>query len=102
MRVIEVVVLKEVENDLNEGKEFYAKNGTIIGDYFWDCLISDIESLVIYAGIHERIYGLYRMLSKRFPYSIYYEIADNIAYVIAVLPMRRNPLWLTDKLTSRL
>lgn len=101
MKVNEVVVLKEVGNDLNEGREFYAQNGTSIGDYFWDSLISDIESLVIYAGVHERIHGLYRMFSKRFPYSIYYEIADNIAYVIAVLPMRRNPTWVIDKLKNR-
>ncbi|MBT4525006.1 MAG: type II toxin-antitoxin system RelE/ParE family toxin [Deltaproteobacteria bacterium] len=101
MRVNEIVVLKEVANDLNAGREFYALNGTSVGDYFWDSMISDIESLVVYAGVHERIRGLYRMPAKRFPYSIYYEIADDIAYVIAVLPMRRNPIWVTSKLKNR-
>ena len=101
MRVNEIVVLKEVANDLNAGRDFYALNGASVGDYFWDSMISDIESLVIYAGVHERIRGLYRMLAKRFPYSIYYEIADDIAYVIAVLPMRRNPIWVTSKLKNR-
>ena len=33
------------------------------------------------------------MLAKRFPYAIYYEIKDEIAYVVAVLPMRRDPLY---------
>ena len=37
-----------------------------IGEYFWDSLFADIESLVIYAGVHVREHGLCRMLSKRF------------------------------------
>lgn len=63
--------------------------------------IKDIESLIIYAGIHNKSFGLYRMFSKRFPYAIYYEIKDDIAQVIAVLPMRRDPKWIKRKLTER-
>lgn len=101
MKVKDVVVMKEVADDLNDGKAFYEQRESGIGEYFWDSLLADIESLFIYAGVHVRVHGLYRMLSKRFPYAIYYEIADEIAYVIAVLPMRRNPSWLTKKLRER-
>ena len=31
------------------------------------------------------------MFAKRFPYAVYYEIENEIAYVVAVLPMRRDP-----------
>jgi hypothetical protein len=41
------------------------------------------------------------MLAKRFPYAIYYEIVDDIAYVVAVLPMRRNPAWIKKKMKAR-
>jgi len=68
-----------------------------VGDYFWDCLITDIESLILYAGIHSKKFGLFQMLSKRFPYTIYYELVNNIAYVVAVMPMRRNPSWIMKK-----
>jgi len=52
---------------------------------FFDALLTDIESLHFYAGIHLQEYGYYKMLSKRFPYAIYYEILDDVARVIAVL-----------------
>ncbi len=101
MRVKDVVLLKEVADDLNDGKAFYDRREPGVGDYFWDSLFADIESLVIHAGIHNRKYGIYRMLAKRFPYAIYYEVVDEIAYVVAVLPMRHNPAWIKKKLGGR-
>lgn len=101
MKVRDVVVLREVANDLNEGKTFYDQSEPGVGDYFWDSLCADIESLIIYGGIHSRQYGLHRMLARRFPYAIYYEISDDVAYVMAVLPMRRDPLWIEGKLKDR-
>jgi hypothetical protein len=41
------------------------------------------------------------MLAKRFPYAIYYEVADEAAYVVAVLPMRRSPNWIEKRLKGR-
>ncbi len=101
MKIKEVVVLETVSDDLNSGKIFYDRQEAGVGDYFWDSLISDIESLIIYAGVHNKKYGLYRMLAKRFPYAVYYEILKNIAYVIAVLPMRRDPGWIKNTLQER-
>lgn len=101
MRIEDVVLLKEVANDLNDGKAFYDYREAGVGDYFYDSLVADIESLIIYAGIHNKRYGLHRMLAKRFPYAIYYEIENEIAYVVAVLPMRRDPAWIKRKLKKR-
>ncbi len=97
MKVREVVILSEVADDLNDGKAFYEQRESGVGDYFWDSLFADIESLIIYAGIHCRAHGLYRMLARRFPYAIYYEIVDEVAYVVAVLPMRRSPARIQKK-----
>jgi hypothetical protein len=41
------------------------------------------------------------MLARRFPYAIYCEIADDVAYIVAVLPMRRNPAWIKGQLEDR-
>lgn len=101
MKIKDVILIKEVANDLKDGKSFYDQREAGVGDYFWDSLIADIESLVIYAGIHNKRYGLHRMLAKRFPYALYYEIKGEIAYVVAVLPMRRDPLWIKRKLKER-
>jgi len=101
MIVKDVFVLKEAVDDLNEGRSFYDLQESGVGDYFWDCLIADIESLIIYAGIHREKFGLYRMFAKRFPYAIYYEIVEDIAYVVAILPMRRDPSWIARKIKKR-
>ncbi|QTA83696.1 Toxin-antitoxin system, toxin component RelE/ParE-like domain-containing protein [Desulfonema limicola] len=101
MRIKDVFVLKEAITDLHEGKKFYNNNEMGVGDYFWDSLLSDIESLVVYAGIHRKVEGFYQMFSKRFPYAIYYEIKNEIAYVVAVLPMRRDPIWNRKKIMER-
>jgi hypothetical protein len=101
MKVKNVFVLKEAVDDLNEGRAFYDLQEQGVGNYFWDCLVADIESLVIYASIHGKKLDLYKMFSRRFPYAIYYDILDDIAYVVAVLPMRRNPAWILKKLKKR-
>jgi len=41
------------------------------------------------------------MLSKRFPYAIYYEILDDIARVIAVLDQRRDPMYVYGQIDER-
>ncbi len=101
MIVKDVIILKEVSNDLNDGKAFYDQREPGVGDYFWDSLLADIESLLLYAGIHRKEHGFYRMLAKRFPYAIYYYIMDDVAYIVAVLPMRRNPAWIKRKIKDR-
>lgn len=51
--------------------------------------------------MHVKKFGLYKMLASRFPYAIYYDVSDKIAYVVAVLPMRRDPLWIESKIMDR-
>ncbi len=101
MKIKDVIVLNEVKHDLDEGRDFYDKKENGIGNYFWDSLIADIDSLLIYAGIHSKRFGLYRMQAKRFPYAIYYDIQNEAAIVVAVLPMYRNPVWIKSKLKGR-
>jgi len=78
--------------DLMDGYFFYDRQSKGLGMYFLDTLFSDIDSLRIYAGIHSIHFNkYYRLLSKRFPFAIYYQIEDNIAYVVAVLDSRSDP-----------
>lgn len=101
MKVRDIVVLEDAADDMVTGKLFYDKQEYGVGDYFWESILSDLESLKLYAGIHQRHFGLFRMLSRRFPYSIYYEVIETLAYVIAVLPMRRDPTWIKDQIQNR-
>ena len=93
-----VQLLDEAEADLIGGFHFYEKQGQGLGDYFLDSLSADVESLLLYAGIHEKHFGYYRMLAHRFPFAIYYLIAGDTIEVYAVLDCRRNPLWIRKRL----
>jgi len=101
MKVKEVFVLEEAEDDLEEGRDFYNTKELGVGEYFWDSVVSDIESLIIYAGIHKKKIGLYKMFAKRFPYAIYYQVENDSAYVVAVLPIRRDPIWIAEQIEER-
>ena len=46
------------------------------GDYFFDSVFSDIDSLVLYGGIHPKVTGFHRLLTRRFPYTVYYKIEE--------------------------
>lgn len=50
MTAKELVVLEQVAFDLRQGKLFYDDNQQGIGDYFFDSIIADIESLRLYAA----------------------------------------------------
>lgn len=100
MKARQIRILAEAETDLEEGRKFYDDQGDKIGRYFWDSVLADIESLVIHAGVHRKEFGFYRMLAKRFPYAIYYDVSGDTVSIVAVLPVRRDPLWAKAKLTG--
>lgn len=96
-----IKILRSAQKDLAVGRRFYEEKSQGIGDYFLDSLFSDIESLLINAGVHAIHFGKYqRLLSKRFPFAIYYRVEDSVIYVYAVLDCRRNPVWQRKKLSK--
>jgi plasmid stabilization system protein ParE len=101
MNINNIIALEEVLVDLKIAENFYEKQNKGLGTYFKDTIISDIESLWLYAGIHNKFFGLYRLLSKRFPYGIYYEINDDTVIIIAVLDLRQNPKNIALFISSR-
>ena len=94
-----VEILETAKSDLRDGRIFYERQGgSYLGSYFFNTLFSEIDSLAIYAGIHTKRYGFYWALTRHFPYSIYYDIADGAAKVYAVVDNRRNPDWIYNHL----
>ena len=96
-----VVILEDAAEDLESGPQFYESGATGVGDYFLDAILSDLDSLVLFAGVHPLYFGFHRMLSKRFFFGIYYEVEDDVVYVYAILDLRRNPLWIWRRLRER-
>jgi plasmid stabilization system protein ParE len=96
---VKVQVLDDAAADLADGYQFYERQADGVGEYLLDSLWSDILSLRIYAGMHVMQNGYYRLLAKRFPFAVYYKVESNTARVYAVLDCRRNPDWISDRLS---
>ncbi len=97
---MKIEILDDAEADLIEGFLFYEQKESGLGWYFLDSLFSDIDSLLLYAGIHNAAFGYYRCLSKRFPFAIYYAVDGEVVRVHAVLDCRRNPSWTRKRLVD--
>ena len=89
-----LVILPSAREDLAAGSDFYEQQEAGAGTYFLESLFSDIDSLRLYAGIHRKVFGFHRLLSKRFPYAIYYAVEAGTVCVRAVLDCRRDPAWI--------
>jgi hypothetical protein len=63
-------ILTSAHNDLAAGRAFYEQQGDGLGDYFLDSVFSDIDSLALYGGIHPKVMGHHRLLTRRFPYAV--------------------------------
>ena len=95
---MKLVILPSAQNDLADGFVFYERQEAGLGGYFLDSLFSDIDSLRLYAGVHRLVFGYHRLLSKRFPYAVYYSKEAEKVFVWAVLDCRRDPKWIRRKL----
>jgi plasmid stabilization system protein ParE len=99
---MKVKILTSARQDLIDGYRFYEKQSEGVGTYFLDTLYSDIDSLIINAGLHSVYFGrYYRLLSKRFPFAVYYRVENRTALVYAVLDCRKKPAWIRKKLGNR-
>ena len=95
---MKIKILEEARQDLVDGAAFYEKQSPGLGEYFRDTLFSDIESLLLYAGIHIEKWGYFRSLSRRFPFAIYYSIESDEIRIQAILDCRRDPKLVEDRL----
>lgn len=86
--------------DIRFGQHFYEQQQEGLGAYFLDSLFSDIDALLLYAGIHQQFFGCHRALSKRFPYAIYYRVSEQTIQVWRVLDCRQKPSRIVDALRT--
>ena len=95
---MKIEILSVAMQDIQIGKWFYEQQQEGLGVYFLDSLFSDIDALLLYAGIHQKFFGYYRSLSKRFPYAIYYRLNGEVVQVWRVLDCRQRPSHISSAL----
>jgi hypothetical protein len=97
---MKIRIFDNAKLDLLEGFSFYEDREENIGQYFLDCISSDIDSLIIYGGIHRVKNGFYWMLSKRFPFAIYYTKDKHYISIYAVIDCRQDPKKIENRIKS--
>ena len=94
-----IEILDQAELDLIEGFQFYESQNAGLGSYFLTNLYSDIESLRLYAGIHRKAFKSYhRLLSRRFPFAVFYTVVEGTVFIHAVLDCRSDPAWIRERM----
>lgn len=86
-----VEIRDEALLDIAEGVAFYDRRNHGAGDYYYQQIFEDIESLIETAGIHETHFGYHRKIATRHPFLIYYRLIATGVEVIAVLDGRSRP-----------
>ena len=96
---MKIEILDLAIEDLIDGFHFYEDKQTGLGAYFLTNLYADIESLHVHAGVHRKPYKHYhRLLSKRFPFAVFYTLESNTVFIRAVVDCRRKPAWIRKHL----
>ena len=96
-----ILISEDAFGDLNDGFLFYEAQDFGLGDYFTASLRADIEGLKITAGIHKGVHGFHRLLSRVFPHGIFYTVQADQVTILAVIDLRRNPDWISDRLNKK-
>ncbi|NOQ36484.1 MAG: type II toxin-antitoxin system RelE/ParE family toxin [Methylococcaceae bacterium] len=88
----ELVYKTRAKEDVKAAFNWYEQQKTGLGYDFLDNLEDSIIKIqhnpLLYPKTHK---NLRRTLLKRFPYSLYYLLEDNIIYIFSVFDNRQNP-----------
>lgn len=98
---MQIKLSDDSEADILSGLDFYENQADGLGDYYLESIYAEIDSLILYAGVHRRVLGKHRALVPRFPYAIYYDIVDDIIRIWAVFDCRSDPLTAKKTLKTR-
>ena len=88
---MKIRIIASAIRDLEKARDFDDEQGEGLGSYLVDSLFSDIDSLALYGGIHPKHWGYHRLLSKRFPFAVYYRVSADLVDVWRVLDCRQRP-----------
>ena len=82
---MDIRLLDGAKEDLRNGWFFYERQSPGLGDRFLDAIEAEVHTLALYAGIHLKVEGFYRMLIRRFPFALYYLIEEHTSDIDAIL-----------------
>ncbi|MCP5528793.1 MAG: type II toxin-antitoxin system RelE/ParE family toxin [Verrucomicrobiales bacterium] len=84
-------VLDSALEDLDRARHFYEHQAEGLGMDFLEVMFAQIDSLASYGGVHRKVFGYHRLITRRFPYAVYYRVEGNRVVVWRVLDLRQSP-----------
>jgi hypothetical protein len=97
---MKIRILDPAIEDIASARIFFDHQTVGLGDYFMDSIFGEIDSLVLYAGVHSIRHGYHRLVVHKFPFAIYYNLEGDTAVVYRILDCRRDPIWIQKQLTE--
>ena len=98
---MKIKIFASAERDIADGCDFYQEIDPSLAMYFQDSISADIDSLMLYAGIHATVDGWHYTFASRFPFVIWYGVKADSIIVYAVLDGRREPRYNARALRNR-
>jgi toxin ParE1/3/4 len=87
-----IVIDSRAEADLDVAAQWYAKQGTELASEFLDAVDVVFEFIAQFPQAGQEIAtGIRRVLTKKFPFCVYYTVNNGQVTVCAVLHFRRSP-----------
>jgi plasmid stabilization system protein ParE len=87
-----MIIRPEAEADLATARDWYERQHAGLGAEFLLCVEEVLERIgrtpEMYRVVH---HDIRRVLTRRFPYAVYYRIVGNDAVVLGILHTHRDP-----------
>jgi len=93
-----VIVRRDAKRDLREAKAWYRNISRALGDDFVEKISDAIELIVERPFAFPIVHRTFRrILVHRFPYALFYHLADDRIVIVAILHQARDPEILTTR-----
>jgi plasmid stabilization system protein ParE len=87
-----LIFAPEVERDVDEAYAWYEGRRTGLGEEFLSCVEACLQRVCRSPELHAKVHEDYRRaLVRRFPYAVYYEIAEDVVTVYCIMHTSRDP-----------
>jgi plasmid stabilization system protein ParE len=82
----------EADTELAEARQWYAHQREDLDLEFMDCIDDALSRLISNPHLYPTVYrSLRRIVVRRFPFAVFYEVTTDEIQVIAVFHSRRDP-----------
>ena len=95
---MKVILLTSAEEDLVDAWHFYDDQELGVGEYYYDEVMTAVQSLSTQCGLHPSKGQFFRALVPKFHTAIYYTLETDFVLVRRILDLRRDPKWLRRQL----